>query len=84
MDGSGAIVVSFELQIDCHTAIAVNTVVPVVNLFNFLLHFYFLSIIFCLPVFPVVVVSIWADPQPFQQSADAEFFMVLINEPVSL
>lgn len=84
MDSSGAIVVSFALQIDCHTAIAVNTVVPVVDLFNFLLHFCFLDIIFCLPVFPVVVVSIWADPQLFQQPADAEFFMVLIDESVSL
>ena len=39
MDGSGAVAVSFALQIDCHTAAAVNTVVPVADLFNFLLHF---------------------------------------------
>lgn len=84
MDGSDAIVVSFAPQIDCHTAVAVNTVVPVIDFFYLFLHFCFLGVVICLPVFPVVIVGIRADPQPPQQPAGAEFLMILINEPVSL
>ena len=84
MDGCGAVVVSFTLQIGRHAAIAVNTVVPVVNLINLLPDFCFLGKIIRLPVFPVVIVGIRADPQPPQQPADAEFFLMLIDEPVSL
>ena len=84
MDGSGTVTISFALQIDRHAAIAINTVVPVVDLINLPLDFCFLGIIPCLPVFPVVIVGIRADPQPPQQPADAEFFLMLIDEPVSL
>jgi len=83
MDSCGAVVVSLALQIGRHAAIAVNTVVPMVNLINLLLDFCFLGKIILLPVFPVVIVSIRVDPQAPEQPAGAELFMVLVNKPVS-
>ena len=56
----------------------------VIDATDLLLNLRFLGIIIRLPVFPVVIVGIRADPQPPQQPADAEFFLVLIDEPVSL
>ncbi len=84
MDGSGAVAVSFTLQIGCHGTVAVNTVIPVVDFIYLPQDFCFLGIIIRLPVFPVVIVGIRADPQPLVQPAGAEFFMVLVNKPVSL
>ncbi len=57
---------------------------PVVDFRNLFLDCCFLGIIIRLPVFPVVIVGIRADPQAPQQPADAEFFMVLVDKPVSL
>ena len=76
MDGSGTVAISFAFQINRHAAIAVNTVVPVVELINLLLNFCFLGIIFCIPMFSVVIVSIRTDPQLTQQPADPEFFIL--------
>ncbi len=56
----------------------------VIDAADLLLNLCFLGIIIRLPVFPVVIVGIRADPQPPQQPADAEFFLMLIDEPVSL
>jgi len=84
MDGSGAVAVSFTLQIDRHGTVAVNTVVPVVDFIYLPLNFCFLGVIIRLPVFPVVIVGIRTDPQPSQQPAGAEFFVVLVNKLVSL
>ena len=84
MDGTGTVAVSLALQIGRHAAIAVNTVVPVVNLSDLPIDFCFLGIITCLPMFPVVIVGIRADPQPPQQPAGTEFFMRLVDKPVSL
>ena len=84
MNGRLAVAVAFALQIGHHAAVAVHSAVAVVDLFNLLLDFCFLGIITHLPVFPVVIVGIRADPQPPQQPADAEFFLMLVDEPVSL
>ena len=84
MDGCGAVAVSLASQVDRHAAITVNTVVPVVNLIDLLLDLCFFCVIIRLPVFPVVIVGVRADPQPPQQPADAKFYMMLIDEPVSL
>ena len=84
MDGSGAVAVSFTFQISRHGTVAVNTVVSVVDFIYLPLDFCFLGVIIRLPVFPVVIVGIRADPQPLQQPAGAEFIMVLVDEPVSL
>ena len=51
---------------------------------DLLLNLRFLGIIIRLPVFPVVIVGIRADPQLPQQPTGAEFFMVLFNKPISL
>ena len=84
MDCCLAVVVSPALQIGSHTAVSVYSIVVVVDFFDLLLDLLFLGIIIRLPVFPVVIVGIRADPQPPQQPADAEFFLMLIDEPVSL
>ncbi len=64
MDGCGAVVVSFAAQISRHTAVAVNTVVLVVDLIDLSPDFCFLGVIIRLPVFPVVIVGIRAELQP--------------------
>ena len=84
MDGSGAVAVPFALQIGRHAAVAVDAVVPVVDFIYLPLNFCFLDVIIRLPVFPVVIIGIRAEPQPPQQPAGAEFLMVLVDEPVSL
>ncbi len=66
MDSRLAVAVAFALQIGRHAAVAVHSAVAVVNFVNLLLDFCFLGIIPRLPVFPVVIVGIRADPQPPQ------------------
>ena len=84
MDRRTAVAVPAAFQISCHTAVTVHTIMAVVDIPDLLLNLCFLGIIIRLPVFPVVIVGIRADPQPPQQPADAEFFLMLIDEPVSL
>lgn len=84
MDCCLAVAVPPALQIGSHTAVPVYSTVAVVDLFDLFPDFLFLGIVIRLPVFPVVIVGIRADPQPPQQPADAEFLMVLVDEPVSL
>ena len=64
MDGSGAVAIPFALQAGCHAAVAIDAVVPVVDLIYLPLDFCFLGAIICLPVFPAVITGIRADPQP--------------------
>ena len=84
MNGGGTVAVSLPLQINRHAAVTVNAVVPVVNSIYPFLNLCFLCIVICLPVLPVVIVSIWADPQPPEQPANAEFPIILVNESISL
>ena len=84
MDRCLTVAVPPALQIGSHTAEPVYSIVAVVNLFDLFLDFLFLGTIIRLPVFPVVIAGIRADPQPPQQPADAEFFMVLFDKPISL
>ena len=84
MDCCLAAAVPPALQINSHTAVPACSIVAVVDLFNLFLDFLFFGIIIRLPVFPVVIAGIRADPQPLQQPADAEFFMVLFDKPISL
>ena len=84
MDCCLAVAVPPALQIGSHTAVPVYSIVAVVDLFDQFLDFLFLGIGIRLPVFPVVIVGIRADPQPPQQPADAEFLMVLCDKPISL
>ena len=84
MDSRAAVAVSPAFQISCHAAVTVHAVMVVVDIPDLLLDLCFLGMIICLPVFPVVVISIRADSQLLQQPADAVFLMVLVNEPISL
>jgi len=51
---------------------------------NLCLDFGFKGIIIRLPVFLVVVISIWAYTQPSKQPANAKFIMILFDESISL
>ena len=84
MDRCGAGTVPFTPQIFSHAAVAVHTVVAVVDVSNLLMDLLFLSILIRLGVFPVVIVCIWTDRQPSQQPEDAEFFLMAVNKPISL
>lgn len=64
MDSRLAVAVSPASQISCHAAVAVHSVVAVVDFTDLLLDFRFLGMITRLPVLPVVIVSIRADPKP--------------------
>lgn len=83
MDGRLAVAVASALQIGPHAAVAVHSAMAVVDFVNLFLGFCFLGIITRLPVFPVVIVGIRTYLQPSQQPADAEFLIMLVNEPVS-
>ena len=84
MDRRTAVAVPAAFQISCHTAVTVHTIMAVVDIPDLLLNLCFFGIIIRLPVFPVVIISIRADPQPLQQPADSEFLMVLVKESISL
>ena len=64
MDGGGAVMVPPAPQIDCHTVVAVNTIMAVVDLTDLLMNLRFFCMVGRLPVFPVVIVCIWVNPQP--------------------
>ena len=76
--------ITFTLQIDFHTPVAVNSIVRMIYFLNLCLDFCFKGIIIRLPVFPVVVISIWAYTQPSKQPANAKFIMIFFNESISL
>ena len=84
MDSRAAVAVPSAFQISCHIAVTVHTIMAVVDIPDLLLNLCFLGIIIRLPVFPVVIIGIRADPQPPQQPADSEFLMVLVKESISL
>lgn len=84
MNGGITIRITFTLQIDFHTPIAVNSIVRMIYFLNLCLDFCFKGTIIRLPVFPVVVISIWACTQPSKQPANAKFIMILFNESISL
>ena len=56
----------------------------VVDAADLLLDHRFLGIIICLPMLPVVIVGIRADPQLPQEPADAEFLLMILNKSISL
>lgn len=84
MDSRAAVAVPSAFQISRHAAVTVHTIMAVVDIPDLLLNLCFLRIIIRLPVSPVVIISIRADPQPLQQPADSGFLMVLVREPISL
>lgn len=84
MNGAITVRITFTLQIDFHTPIAVNSIVRMIYFLNLCLDFGFKGIIIRLPVFPVVVISIWAYTQPSKQPANAKFIMILFDESISL
>ena len=61
-----------------------TSIVLVVNLPDLRLYPGFLGIVIRLPVFPVVIVSIWANIQPTQQPAEPKIFLMFFDKPISL
>ena len=84
MDCCLTVTIPSAFQTGCHAAVSVCSIVAVADLFSLLFGFCLLGIIIRLPVFPVVITGIWSYLQPPEQPADAEFFMVLVDEPASL
>ena len=84
MDCCLTVTIPSAFQTGCHAAVSVCSIVAVADLFSLLFGFCLLGIIIRLPMFPVVITGIWSYLQPPEQPADAEFFMVLVDEPVSL
>lgn len=66
MNGCGTACVPLTFQIDRHTAVAVNTVVVVVDILNLLLNLCFSGIIFHFSVFQVVIIAVRIQSQPSQ------------------
>ena len=62
MDGRHAVAVSCPLQIYSHAAVAVHSIMAVIDAANLFLNLYFLGIIICLPMFSVVIVGIRGYP----------------------
>lgn len=54
--------ISLPLQVDSHPSVSVHSVVAMVDFFNFRHNLCLLGIIIRLPMFPVVVISVWTDP----------------------
>lgn len=84
VNGCGAVVVSRASQVNCHAAVAVHTVVAVINVPDLFLNLCFLSAIVRLTMLPVVIIGIGTDLKPPQQPTDAEFFIVLFDESINL
>ncbi len=76
-----AVSISTACQINSHAAVAVNSVMAVINLADMVLDFWLLGIIIRLPV---VVINIWANAKPLQGSADAKLPVMLLNKPINL
>ena len=64
MDSRAAAAVTSAFQISRHAAVTVHAIMAVVDIPDLLLNLRFLGIIIRLPVFPVVIIGIRADPQP--------------------
>ena len=84
MNSGITVKITFTLQIDFHTPVAVNSIVRMIYFLNLCLDFGFKGIIICLPVFPIVVIRIGAYTQPSKQPANTKFIMILFNELISL
>ena len=84
MDGRTAIAVPCTFQIGGHATVAVHSVMAVVDVADLFLNFRFFCIIIRLSVFPIVIAGIRADPQPSQEPADTEIFLMTVNKPISL
>lgn len=79
-----ATVITLLFQVGRHTAVAIYTVVAVINILNFRLDFRFFGIVICLSMFLVIIVSIRAYSQTFQQPTNAEYLTILLDKSVSL
>ena len=84
MNGDRTVIEAFASQINSHASVSVHSIVLVVNLPDLRLYLRFLGIIIRLPVFPVVIVSIWANIQPTQQPAKPKIFLIFFDKPISL
>ena len=84
VNGRSTVAMSRSFQICSHTAVAVFSIMAVVNVADLLLNLRFLGIIICLPVFSVVIVSIRPELQPPQEPANAEFLLMIVHKSISL
>lgn len=84
MNGRRSVAVTVPSQIDCHAPVTINAIVFMADFPNLRQNLRFMGIIIRLPVFPVVVISIWINIQPYQQPADSKKIPIFIYKPISL
>ena len=76
--------IAFALQIYSHAPITDGTIVFVIDFADLILNFLFMGIVIRLPVFPIVIVRVWANAKPLKKPAQTKQFMILLNKSISL
>ena len=76
--------IAFALQIYSHAPITDGTIVFVIDFADLILNFLFMGIVIRLPVFPIVIVCVWANAKPLKKPAQTKQFMILLNKSISL
>ena len=84
MYGNRAVMIAPARRINGHGPVSCHPVMRMIDFPAQSFCSFFLGIIICLSVFPIVVISIRADAKPPQQPADAEFPVMLFNKPIIL
>lgn len=81
--GNRAVMTASACQIDSHGPVSGHSVMRMVNIPDLRFCCFFLGIIIRLPVFPVVVISVWTYRKPSEKPADAKLLMIPIYKPIS-
>ena len=76
--------ITFPFQIYSHAPVTDGAIVLMIQFGDLLLNFLFMGIIIRLPVFPVVIICVWADAKPPQEPAQTKQLMILFNKSISL
>ena len=78
------IIIAFALQVYRHAPVTDGTIVFVIDFIDLILNFLFMGIVTRLPVFPVVIVCVWADAKPPQEPAQTKQLMIVLNKSIIL
>ena len=84
VDSCCAVWEAFAFQIYLHTTISIYTMVFMINIWDFWQSFLAHGIVIRLPMFSVVVISIWTDIKAPQKPTQAKFIMMLFDKSISL
>ena len=84
MDGQGTQADALAFQIDFYSSITIDTAVFIVDRLNLLLYLLFWGIGIRLPLFQEVVICIRSDAYTTQKPSYSKYFVIFLNEPISL